>query len=412
MEAGGGQPWSLGPMLGEAAAHESESESDDDYDDDHDDDDDMGIDASFVFAGASSDTGSSDIGFSSDGPSQDDAIVQLPPPPPQMPSIELQASDAGAGLASAADSVTAATMAGSAASGAAAPQLHPPFAASMEALAGARSAAPPRSLQDRGAAVGPAAKRARSAVNPRRELDGSAPTPALAPARAPAPAPVAALVPAPHAWSRATVERAEALSWLQDPAITCAGARPERMLALDHIDGLIFKEQVSTRRRTPLQDKWSPASGKKGRSIEQMAPGLWVRKTYGAVTLRNETGGAVTKRKYHEYTMHTSDPAETSGGAKARADPPAYRLYHVLFAAPSLTADAETRHQGLMRIQHKSPKDTRFLQFENSSGQTLGAIELNEDKSGVVLRSTTGDMAEWHPRLPFEPPFSEGDVVG
>jgi hypothetical protein len=70
------------------------------------------------------------------------------------------------------------------------------------------------------------------------------------------------------------------------------------------------------------------------------------------------------------------------------------------------------RHDGLVTLRKKESED-RWLEFQDHSGQSAGGIGVNE-QGGAFLASngSSGDFAEWHPRLPSDQPFEEGDVVG
>ena len=114
--------------------------------------------------------------------------------------------------------------------------------------------------------------------------------------------------------------------------------------------------------------------------------------------------------------MYDSDLSDnhgtTAGSAKSKC-----RLYHVfggvqIASAKQAQLQTTSHHQGMLRVQHQNDDSSRYVQFEDSRGTVMGALETNEHGHGVVLRSLAGDMAEWHPRLPHEPPFEEGDIVG
>lgn len=144
-----------------------------------------------------------------------------------------------------------------------------------------------------------------------------------------------------------------------------------------------------------------------------MQPGIWVKRTYGRVTLRDQSGAEVQRSTYHEYSLHKSNPADPHGKAAGPAKP-SCRLYHVKSGAKTgmeSQMGKDLYHQGMLRLRQQSDGSSRYVQFEDSQGNVTGALEANEQGRGVVLRSRAGDMAEWHPRLPHEPPFEEGDVV-
>lgn len=143
---------------------------------------------------------------------------------------------------------------------------------------------------------------------------------------------------------------------------------------------------------------------------------MWVKRTYGKIFLKDETGAEVQSSKYHEYSLQERGPLDMPGKTPGSAEPQC-RLYHILpdavdSAIPPKTFQhlTDLHHQGMLRLQ-QGDESSRYVQFEDSRGNVTGALEANEQGRGVVLRSPAGDMAEWYPRLPNEPPFEEAEVV-
>ena len=72
--------------------------------------------------------------------------------------------------------------------------------------------------------------------------------------------------------------------------------------------------------------------------------------------------------------------------------------------------------RGVAEFHKVDQNQTTWMGFYDERGQTQGELTATRDdghsSGGVVLRSASGDFAEWHRRAAHEPPFAEGDVVG
>jgi hypothetical protein len=244
-----------------------------------------------------------------------------------------------------------------------------------------------------------------------------------------------------HIFDEASLPFDEVHRMLTDEAEPCAGTRPDYMLGEEFRGrwpdneqprgSIVFKElhhaAVGGKKRRRGTDKWQRQDGKKGHADHRIAAtGNLVRRSYSTVTLMQaptQTSGAteVGKLRYHEYKIQDA----------ANPDHERFRLYHVFFPDPDTPSevDLDRNHRtdsdvqtGLLRLQlPESAADRllgrgrqgggRWVQFENAEGRTMGSIEQNP-QGHAMLSTPAGDFAEWHPRMPGEAPFEEGDVVG
>lgn len=217
----------------------------------------------------------------------------------------------------------------------------------------------------------------------------------------------------------------------------CSGPRPtylsQSYSSVADMRGLVFKETTRTRRKQRT-DLWLAQGGPNGSSCETVAIGVTVRRKYGQLTLRHfETGEPTDALKFHEYTVRLEssqlDSTVPNGTTQSK-------MFHILpqEAQPPLVANDRStdvqnagttegngkRISGLLTLQLAteagaitgSRRQPRWIKFDDASGQEMGSIVPNESGDGVVISSAAGDFAEWHPKLPGERPFEEGDVVG
>ena len=203
----------------------------------------------------------------------------------------------------------------------------------------------------------------------------------------------------------------------------------------------IFVERLRARRK-PGGDKWLNSGGNKGSIVAQVRPGFALRKRYGKVLSATRPDASL---RYAEFTIVScshddpvvgkssvavfvldtvtdessrrgspvsprSSKAENGGGAAAE----------VRSSATSMTprpqvyrGSADAASSGAAVLDLVQIHGSKFMSFQAQDGGKaieLGVIE--KGGNGIRLSSAQGDFAEWHRRVPQEPPFCEGDVVG
>ena len=256
-------------------------------------------------------------------------------------------------------------------------------------------------------------------------------------------------------WMEAQLSCEKAWALLSAPAVKCSGARPHHLLETPKdVDGLVFKEPDRGRRMKGT-DTWAASGGPKGSSVERVAPGVRVRRKYGKLSVQGHATGGTSERRqlysfsYHEFSVELEPAASANVVAFSKA-----RLFHILpdkgdgHRLHAVTESQQRRQrqrqqpqqqprqprrptastgghvvEGLLTLQtdpvvpapgvRGESARPRWIRFDDHNGEEQGSIEMEESGSGVVLRSGSGDFAEWHPRLHKEERcFEEGDVVG
>ncbi len=227
----------------------------------------------------------------------------------------------------------------------------------------------------------------------------------------------------------------QALELIQAPT-RCSGPRPAYLSQVytnvAGMHGLVFKETMRTRRKQRT-DQWLAQGGPNGSSCEAVASGVSLRRKYGQLTLRTpETAEPCEVLRFHEYTVQFESPQLDS---TASSDIHDCKLFHILppganqklrahEQSPEKQADRAADNgqtiSGLLTLQLATEAGAkvgprhqpRWIEFNDSRGHQMGSIAASKSGDGVVLSSGSGDFAEWHPKLPGERPFEEGDVVG
>eukprot|EP01043_Picozoa_sp_COSAG02_P000681 COSAG02_NODE_13_length_57813_cov_14.298276_15_plen_1164_part_00 len=239
---------------------------------------------------------------------------------------------------------------------------------------------------------------------------------------------------------------AKAWALLSARTVKCGGSRPNH-LCETHTDfgGLVFKEHGRTRRMKG-SDSWAASGGPKGNSTEQVNPGVFVKRKYGKLTVHPASGRKsrqvpLCTFNYHEFTVDCDvvvPKVEDSTLESRPASAIDARIFHILpgkrdhqVHQPQSKPQQKQRRptssnrghtiEGLLTLQmdptangvRKKVSRPRWMRFDDQNGEEKGSIEMGESGSGVVVRSRSGDFAEWHPILAGEPRcFEEGDVVG
>ncbi len=246
---------------------------------------------------------------------------------------------------------------------------------------------------------------------------------------------------------------APAIEWA-DVARLIAGEGPLVSTALNEREHIMTNLEEPRRiyvekrqvRRKPGGDKWLNSGGKKGSILVWVRPGFGLRKRYGRVvsatqpsaSLRYAEFGiasgshdqpvvrknsiavfvldAVEEESVRRRGMLPSSDAPGTGAAYAGAAGPASErpTGKSMIPQPQVytgSADAESSGAAVLDlVQNCGSKFISFQTQDDGKAIELGVIEKGGD--GIKLSSAQGDFAEWHRRVPQEPPFREGDVVG
>jgi hypothetical protein len=226
-----------------------------------------------------------------------------------------------------------------------------------------------------------------------------------------------------------------AWSLMQAPT-PCSGPRPAHLSQVytnvADMRSVVFKEPNRIRRKQRT-DQWLAQGGPNGSSCEPVAAGVSVRRKYGKLTLRNEDGEISDVLRYHEYRVELDSPQL---GSAVPGNLNACKLFHILPTEsdqqprasvqslathdPADTAQNGQRISGLLTLQmvteaeatDGSSRQPRWIKFDDAAGREMGSIGVSESGDGVVISSGAGDFAEWHPKVPGERLFEQGDVVG
>jgi hypothetical protein len=202
-----------------------------------------------------------------------------------------------------------------------------------------------------------------------------------------------------------------------------------------------FVERRQVRRR-PGGDRWLNSGGKKGSILVWVRPGFGLRKRYGKVVsmarpdialryaeFRIASGSrdqpvvgtntlvmyvldTVTEESLRGSLLPRSTKAKHGaagdGGAEARSSRASMTPQPQVYTGSANAASSSAAVLDL--VQTNGSKFISFQAQDDGKSIELGVVEKGGD--GIKLSSAQGDFAEWHRRVPQEPPFCEGDVVG
>ena len=223
------------------------------------------------------------------------------------------------------------------------------------------------------------------------------------------------------------------LGWLRDSRVQLGGPRPESVRGVEHVEGRLYKEAPGHPRRREGWDNWISKGGPRGTAIEAVGEGLWMKRAYGALTVLDQAGGEIRKLRYHQYSLHDSDPrlaaaASRGGGGgaagespqqqangarkpspsrrrKKKGSPPIQqqqqqqpygKVYHIVAQTGTGALRASTAgervHVDSVMVVRKGRTDDKWMEFEGHDGTQMGFIGASRDGTGVALQSTSGKI--------------------
>ena len=225
------------------------------------------------------------------------------------------------------------------------------------------------------------------------------------------------------------------LGWLRDSRVQLGGPRPESVRGVEHVEGRLYKEAPGHPRRREGWDNWISKGGPRGTAIEAVGEGLWMKRAYGALTVLDHAGGEIRKLRYHQYSLHDSDPrlaaaASRGGGGgaagespqqqangarkpspsrrrKKKGSPPIQqqqqqqqqrygKVYHIVAQTGTGALRASTAgervHVDSVMVVRKGRTDDKWMEFEGHDGTQMGFIGASRDGTGVALQSTSGKI--------------------
>jgi hypothetical protein len=224
------------------------------------------------------------------------------------------------------------------------------------------------------------------------------------------------------------------LGWLRDSRVQLGGPRPESVRGVEHVEGRLYKEAPGHPRRREGWDNWISKGGPRGTAIEAVGEGLWMKRAYGALTVLDQAGGEIRKLRYHQYSLHDSDPrlaaASRGGGGgtagespqqqadgarkpspsrrrKKKGSPPIQqqqqqqqqrygKVYHIVAQTGTGALRASTAgervHVDSVMVVRKGRTEDKWMEFEGHDGTQMGFIGASRDGTGVALQSTSGKI--------------------